>query len=41
LREENRLKVFGNKGLRKIFGPKRGEVTGEWRNVHSEELRDL
>jgi hypothetical protein len=33
--------VFENRVLRKIFGPKRDEVTGEWRNLHSEELRDL
>jgi hypothetical protein len=38
---KNRLKVFENKVLRKIFGPKRDEVTKEWRNFHSEELRDL
>jgi hypothetical protein len=33
--------VFENKGLRRIFGPKRDEVTGEWRKLHDEELRDL
>jgi hypothetical protein len=33
--------VFENTVLRKIFGPKRDEVTGEWRNLHNEELRDL
>jgi hypothetical protein len=33
--------VFENKVLRKIFGPKRDEVTGEWRKIHNEELRDL
>jgi hypothetical protein len=33
--------VFGNRVLRKIFGPKRDEVTGEWRKLHNEELRDL
>jgi hypothetical protein len=32
LREERRLRVFENRALRKIFGPKRDEVTGEWRN---------
>ena len=37
----HRLKVFENKVLRKIFGPKRDDVTGEWRNFHSEELRNL
>jgi hypothetical protein len=33
--------VFENRELRKIFGPKRDEVTGEWRKLHNEELRDL
>jgi hypothetical protein len=33
--------VFENCVLRKIFGPKRDEVTGEWRKLHNEELRDL
>jgi hypothetical protein len=41
LREEHRLRVFKNRVLRRIFGPKRDEVTGEWRKLHSEELRDL
>ena len=41
LREERRLRVFENWGLRKIFGPKRDEVTGEWRKLHNEELNDL
>jgi hypothetical protein len=41
LREEHRLKVFENRVLRKIFGPKRDEVTGEWRKLHNEELHDL
>ena len=41
LREEHRLRVFENRVLRKIFGPKRDEVTGEWRNLHNEELNDL
>jgi hypothetical protein len=41
LREEHRLRVFENRVLSKIFGPKRGEVTGEWRKLHKEELRDL
>jgi len=40
LRKENRLKLFENRVLR-IFGPKRDEVTGEWRQLHSEELHDL
>jgi len=39
LREERRLSVFENRVLRRIFGPKRGEVTGEWRKLHNEELR--
>jgi hypothetical protein len=41
LREEHRLKVFENRVLRRIFGPKRDEVTGEWRRIHNEELNDL
>ena len=41
LREERRLKVFENRVLRKVFGPKRAEVTGEWRRLHNEELNDL
>jgi len=39
LREERRLKVFENGVWRRIFGPKRDEVTGEWRKLHNEELR--
>jgi len=38
LREKRRLKVFENMVLRRIFGPKRDEVTGEWRKLHNEEL---
>jgi len=41
LREERRLKVFENRVLRKVFGPKRDEVTGEWRKLHDEDLKDL
>ena len=41
LREERRLRVFENRIFRRIFGPKRGEVTGEWRKLHNEELNDL
>jgi hypothetical protein len=41
LREEHRLKVFENRVLRKIFGLKRDEVTGGWRKLHNEELRNL
>jgi hypothetical protein len=41
LREEHGLKVFENRVLRRIFGSKRDEVTGEWRKLHNEELNDL
>jgi len=41
LREERRLRVYENRVLRRVFGPKRDEVTGEWRKIHNEELRDL
>ena len=41
LREEHRLRVFENRVLRRIFGPKRDGVTGEWRKLHNEELNDL
>jgi hypothetical protein len=41
LREERRLRVFENGVLRGIRGPKRDEVTGEWRKLHNEELNDL
>jgi hypothetical protein len=41
LREEHRLKVFDNRVLRRIFGPKRGEVMGYWRKLHNEELHNL
>jgi hypothetical protein len=41
LREEHRLVVFENRVLRRISGPKRDEVTGEWRKPHNEELHDL
>ena len=41
LREERRLRVFENGVLRKLFGPKRDEVGGEWRKLHNEELNDL
>jgi hypothetical protein len=40
LREENELWVFENRILSRIFGPKRDEVTGEWRNLRNEELHD-
>jgi hypothetical protein len=38
---EHRLRVFENMVLRRIFGPKRDEVTGDWRRLHNEELNDL
>jgi hypothetical protein len=41
LREEHRLRVFENRVLRRIFGQKRDEVTGEWRKLQNEELPDL
>jgi hypothetical protein len=41
LREVHRLRVFENRVLRRIFGPKRDEVTGAWRKLHNEELHDL
>jgi hypothetical protein len=39
--EEHRLRMFENRALRQIFGPKRDEVTGEWRRLHNEELYGL
>jgi len=41
LREERRLRVFEKRVLRRVFGSKRDEVTGEWRKLHNEALRDL
>jgi hypothetical protein len=41
LREEHRLRVFGNGALKRIFGSKWNEVTGEWRKLHNEKLHDL
>ena len=41
LREERRLRVLENRVLRRIFGPKRDEVAGEWRKLYNEELNDL
>jgi len=38
LRKERRLRVFENRVLRRIFGPKRDEVTGEWRKLHTRSL---
>jgi hypothetical protein len=40
LREERRLRVFENRALRRVFGPRRDEMTGEWRKLHNEELND-
>jgi hypothetical protein len=39
--EEHRLKVFENRVLRRIFGPKREEVEGDWRRLHNVELHNL
>ena len=41
LRDERRLRVFENRVMRRVFGPKRDEVTGEWRKLHNDELSDL
>jgi len=41
LREGRRLKLFENRVLRRVFGPKRDEVTWEWRKLHNEELKDF
>jgi hypothetical protein len=41
LREEHRLRMFEDRVQRRLFVPKRDEVTGEWRKLHNEELRDL
>jgi hypothetical protein len=41
LREERRLRVFENRVLRRVFGPKRDEMTGEWRKLHNEGLNGL
>jgi hypothetical protein len=41
LREERKLRVFENMMLRRIFGPRRDEVTGDWKRLHNEELNDL
>jgi len=41
LREERKLRVFENKVLRRIFGRRSDEVTGDWRRLHDEELNDL
>jgi len=41
LREQRKVRVFENMVLRRIFGPRRDEVTGDWRRLHNEELNDL
>jgi hypothetical protein len=41
LREEHRLRVFENRVLRRMFGPKRDEVTGVWKELHNKELHNL
>jgi len=41
LRKELRLRVFENRVLRRVLGPRKDEVTGEWRKLQNEELRDL
>ena len=41
MREKRRLRVFENRALRRIFGPKREEVIGEWRKLYNKELNDL
>ena len=41
LRKERRLRVFENGVLRRIFGPRRDEATGEWKKLHNEQLNDL
>ena len=41
LREKRRLRMGENRVLKRIFGPKRDEVTGEWGKLHNEELSDL
>jgi hypothetical protein len=41
LREEQRPRVFENRMLRRIFGPKKDEIIGEWRRLHNKDLNDL
>jgi hypothetical protein len=41
MREKRRLRLFENRALRRVLGPKRDEVTGVWRKLHDEELNDL
>ena len=40
-RKERKLRVFENRALRRMFGPKRDEITGEWRKLHNEELNNM
>jgi hypothetical protein len=41
VRKKDRLKVFENRELRKMFGPTQDDVTGDWRRLHNEELHEL
>jgi hypothetical protein len=41
VREDQRMRVFGNRDLRRTCGPKRDEVTGQWRKLHKEELHNM
>jgi len=41
LKEERRLRVIENRVLKRVFGPKKDEVTGDWRKLHNEELREI
>jgi len=41
MKEERRLRVFENRVLKRIYGPKRDRVPGEWSRLHNEELNDL
>jgi len=41
VREEHRMRVFENRGVKRIFGPKRAEVVEEWKKLHDEELRNV
>jgi hypothetical protein len=41
LREEHRLRVFENRVLKRIFGPKRDEVTRDWRKLHNDKLQNM
>jgi hypothetical protein len=41
LREDRKLRVFENRVLRELFGPKRDDVAGDWRRLHNQELDDM